>query len=288
MLSFILEICGSFALIVGGFVFVIKAVVERKVGKILWDLYGSVSSKTNLETKESLNIFSDWPDLQGEFGGRKVYVHPHKGSKRKKRPSKTIFGTETDIEIEEDIIITTPSTVLSPDSYEYELEVPNLNKHKYNVYSQSKLSDKKKDLLFSKEVSAKIHRLIGKNQEDFRALIIEPGLMMFSIYGLEFEDEVISRNLRGLVKIARTQENSLEKEDLNENFVNPRIQRLGKKSRTTLIKTIVSLLLLGASPYLFYLTIQDFSLFFLVGGIFSAVIAIANLYVLYEIKFKYG
>ncbi len=287
MLSFIIEICGSFALIVIGFVFLIKAIVERRVGKILWDLYGSVSSKTKLDTKESLNIFSDWPDLQGEIGGRKAYVHPHKGSKRKKRPSKTIFGIETDVEIEGDIIITKPSNKLSPDAYEYELEVPNLNKHKYNVYSQSKLSDEIKDRLFSKEVSAKINRLIEENQEDFRGLIIESGLMMFSIYGLELEDELISRNLRGLVKIARTQEKNVEKEALNENFVNPRIQRLGEKSRTTLIKTIVSLLLLGASPYLFYLTIQDFSLFFLVGGIFSAVIAIANLFILSEIKFKY-
>ncbi|MEF8873521.1 MAG: hypothetical protein V5A88_02490 [Candidatus Thermoplasmatota archaeon] len=285
MLPIWLEILGSFVVVILGFIYIMKKVVDHKVGKKIWKLYSEVSDRTDLKTRKSLNIFSDWPDLHGEIEGKKVYVHPNKGSKRKNRPSKTIFGIESDIELESDVIVLPSSTSMSPDAYEYEFEVPNLNKHNFSVYSQSKLDEEKVDDIFTKEVTGKINDLVKKNQENFRAIILEPGLVMFSIYSLEFEKDEVLENLKRSSKIVTAIEQNLGDEFLNENFVNLRIEKLSKGSRTTLVKTAASCILLGVSIYLFYQIIQGFSFFLMNAGIFALAISLLNLYILSKIRY---
>jgi len=282
-----LEIVGSFVVIFIGFLYLMKKVVDHKVGRDIWALYSDVSKLTSLKTRKSLNIFSDWPDLQGKIGKRTVYVHPNKGSKRKNRPSKTVFGVESDIELEGDVIVIPSSTALEPDAYEYEFEVTNLKKRKFLVYGQSRLDEEKLEQIFTKEVTGKINQLVKKNRAEFRAIILEPGLLMFSLYALEFEKEELVENLKKLSEIVKTMEEDLGEDYLNENFVNLRIEKLGEKSRTTLVKTVGSFILLGISIYLFYHMIQDFSLFLLNAGVFASASSVINFYILSEIKFRY-
>ncbi|MFW5907959.1 MAG: hypothetical protein ACOCTR_06315 [Candidatus Natronoplasma sp.] len=288
MLPLWLEVFGSFVVVIISFVYIMKHVVEYKVGKDIWDTYRDVSNETELEVRKSLNVFSNWPDLHGTADGKKVYVHPHKGSKRKNRPAKTIFGVESDIDVEGDLIVVPSTTELSPDSYEYGLDVPNLNKRKYDVYSQSKLNEKIADKIFTKEVTGKIHDLVQKDQEDFRALILEPGLVMFSQYGLELDAGEAPEKLKVLSNLVGAMEESVDSEGSNEDFVNLRIEKLDKKSRVGTVKTIFSCILLGVSFYFLYQLMQGFSFLFMNIGIFGLAIGVLNLYILAYIRLRYG
>lgn len=287
MLPILLEILISFFLIVIGLIYILKNVIEHKVGKEIWALYREISGRTDLELMMSLSFFSNWPDLRGEIKGKKVYVHPHKGSRRKNRAAKTIFGVENDIDLEGDIIIVPSSTLLSPEDYEFELDVPTLDKNNYNVYSQSRLDEEKIDDMFTKKISHYIHKLIEKNQEDFRAIILEPGIIMFSDYGLTLEKDRYISNLEELTEIVFAMEKNLGPEGTNEDFINTRIEKLIGESRTGIVKTMASLVLLGTAVVFLFQITQDFSFLLMNAGVLALIIGVLNIYIISDIGFKY-
>ncbi len=281
MLPLWIEILGSFLIIIFGLFYLLRIIYSHKAGRKIWDIYSEITEKTSLEVKKSLNILSDWPNLHGEIDGKEIYVHPNRGKRRS--PSKTIFAVETDIGLSEDIIITTSDTEVPEDSND--LDAQNLESYKYEVYSEGKYGDQFTEDLFSKKVSRDIHNLIKSNEENFRALILEDGLAMYSTFGIERDEKNISKNLKKLAEVVKGMDKNISEAD--EGVKSQRLIRMKEGTGSTAVKGIFPILLFGIAAYLFFQLINGFSFLFLNAAVLLAVIGSVKLYVLVYTMRKY-
>ncbi len=272
----------SFAIMVIVLFYLLKKIVSHRTSKDIWKLYSNISEKTDLEVKDSMRLISTWPNLFGKVGGKRAYIHPDKGNV-KKNPPKTVFAVESKIDIEDDIIVTDSESSAPEDTYD--LDVPSLNNYKYEVYGVSKLDEEKVDDLFSKKVAGKINSLIEDDQENFRGIIFEPGLVMFSTFNVDIDEEECMDILKKLSDIVEELEEGFS--DLNEELVSPRLYQISEGTKATTIKSAVMILLLGLGGFLLYRTYLNFSLIFLNIAIGALIIGLLNLYSTASTTWKY-
>ncbi|MBS3781891.1 MAG: hypothetical protein KGY66_03165 [Candidatus Thermoplasmatota archaeon] len=281
MLPSWLEIIGSFLIIIIGIFYLLRVIYNHRLGKKIWDVYEQVFENKNLEVKKSLNLLSNWPNLYGEIDGKKVYVHPDRGGR--KSPSKTIFAVKNKIDLSNDLIIN-KSEVNQPEGTD-ELEVQNINKYNLNIYSRGEIDEDQADSLFSSEIARKINKLIERNEEDFRAVIFEPGLAMFSTFKIDLDKDSISDNIKDFLEIVTHIEEKTSKS--NEHLESLRMMRIKEGTKSEYIKGLIPLLLFGVTGFLLYQTIQDFSLLFLNLTVVIALVGIVKLYVFLYNEWKY-
>ncbi|MFW5946430.1 MAG: hypothetical protein ACOCSJ_03770 [Candidatus Natronoplasma sp.] len=281
MLPSWLEILGSLIIIVIGIFYLIRIIYNHKIGKKIWDVYSEVSENKDLEVKKSLNLLSDWPNLYGELSGKKVYVHPDRGMR--KNPSKTIFAVENKLELPCDIIINTSEINQPKDTYE--LEIQNTKKYNLNIYSKREIDEDQVDEKFSREVLKKINKLIERDGEDFRAIIFESGLAMFSTFKINLDKDSISDNMEDFSEIVTYMEKNSP--ELNEYLESPRMMEISEGTKTSYIKGLIPFLLFVATGYLLYLIIQDFSFLFLNLIVVFTLVGTAKLYVFLHNERKY-
>jgi len=276
-----LEILGSAIIIFLGIIYLIRIIYNHRLGKKIWSIYKEVSENKDLEVKKSLNILSDWPNLYGHMNGKRVYVHPDRGGR--KSPSKTIFAVENKVDLSSDLIINS-SDVEQPEDTS-ELEVKNINKYNLNIYSSREIHNDQVDDLFSSKISRKINKLIERNEEDFRAIIFESGLAMFSTFKINLDKDNISDNIEGFSDIITDMEENTS--NINEHLKSPRMMEISEGTKSAYIKGVFPLFLFLLSGYLLYQTMQDFSLLFLNAAIVSGVVGIVKLYIFLHNELKY-
>ncbi|MFP4001187.1 MAG: hypothetical protein ACOCTN_03625 [Candidatus Natronoplasma sp.] len=281
MASNFLETLGIFAVMIGGSLYTVRLINAYRAGSEVWGVYDAASERIGVKVKRSLNLLSDWPNLFGKVSDRRVYVHPHKGIGS--RPSKTIFASESRIELPTELIISISDTDVPEGTKEIELE--NINKYNYNLYAKDDIESDHVKNLFLGEAGRKINDIIEKNQEDFRAIIFEPGLVMFSTFEIEMDKENISENVRDLCDMVDTlEENSPE---INEEIENPRMMQISKGSRSGVIKAIIPFLLFGIAGYMITQLMYDFSLLFLITSVILVLIGLLKLFVSFFNVWKY-
>lgn len=265
-----------------GFVIIIRTLLGNRYQKELWRTFSKVAQKFDLRVIHSSNIVSNYPDIYGQIDNRKIYLHPAKKKRgRKSRPAKTVFGVEHGIRIEDNVLITRKSTETKNDNL-MDLHVDKLKKYKLKVQSGSKLNENVIDDMIDNEVARKINDLIEESGDNFRALIIESGLLMFSTFGFEEEEDVIDEYIEKLYEITvKMEENLGEVEDVyNERFV-----QLDQRNYAIPIKygIDISLILIGA--YLIYSSFSDLSFIFLNIGVVIVLVALVRIYSLSSLLF---
>jgi len=281
MLPSWLEILGSLIIIVIVIFYLLRIIYDYRLGNKIWDVYNEVSENKNLEVKKSLNILSDWSNIYGNINEKRVYVHPDRGTR--KGPSKTIFAVENKMELPSDLIIN-KSEVNQPKDTK-ELEVQNIKKYDLNIYSKRKIDEDQVNDLFTSEVVKKINKLIDRNEEDFRAVIFESGLAMFSTFKINLDKDNISNNVEEFSDIVTDmEENSPE---INEHLKSPRMMKISEGTKSSYIKGLIPLLLFVVAGYLLYQVQQDFSFLFLNLGVVIALVGTVKLYIFLHNELKY-
>ncbi len=276
-----LEILGSLIIIVLGIVYLIRIIYDHRLGKKIWNIYNEISENKNLEVKKSLNLLSDWPNIYGEINGKRVYVHPDRGGR--KNPAKTIFSVENKIELPSDLIISKSEANQPKDTKE--LEVQNLKKYNLDIYSKREIDKEQVKDLFSNEVVKKINKLIERNEEDFRAVILQSGLAMFSTFKINLDEENILNNIEKFSDIVTDMEENTSK--INEHLKSPRMIKISEGTKSSYIKGLIPLLLFIVTGYILYQAMQDFSLLFLNAAIVIGVVGMVKLYVFLHNELKY-
>lgn len=276
-----LEILGFFILIVVGIIYLTRIIYNYKIGKKIWKVYTEIAEEIDLEVKKSLNVLSSWPNLFGELRGKRTYVHPDRGSR--KSPAKTIFAVENKMELPSDLIINKSDVDQPKDSHE--LGIQSINEHDLNIYTNAKIDEDEVDDLFTGEVGDKINELIQNNPEDFRAVIFESGLAMFSKFKIDLDKDSVSNDIDEFTEIVKDMEKSTSL--LNEDLDSPRMRKISKGTKSTHIKAIIPLIFFGISGYLIYRTAQNFSLLFLTAAAVLATIGGAKLFVALHNEWKY-
>lgn len=281
MLPSWLEILISLIIIVVGIFYLLRIIYNHRIGKKIWNVYSEVSEKENLEVKKSLNLLSNWPNLYGKIDGKRVYVHPNRGGR--KSPSKTIFAVENKMNLWSDLIITT-SEDNKPEDF-HELDIQNINKYNFDIYSKREIDESQFEGIFSSKVARKINKLINRNEEDFRAVIFEPGLAMFSTFKIDLDEDNISDNIEDFSEILTDMEENTSR--VNEDLKSQRMMKISEGTKSSYIKGLIPLLLFVGTGSLLYQVIQDFSFLFLNASIMIAAIGIAKLYVFLHNEWKY-
>ncbi len=281
MLPSWLEILGSLIIIVAGILYLLRITYDFRLGKKIRDVYNLVAKNKDLEVKKSLNLLSDWPNIYGEINEKRIYVHPDRGGR--KSPSKTIFAVENNIELPTDLIIN-KSEVSQPKDTE-ELEVQNIKKYSLDLYSKREIDEEQVNDIFSSEVAKKINKLIERNEEDFRAMIFESGLAMFSTFKINLDKDNISDNIEEFSDIVTDMEENTSK--INEHLKSPRMMKISEGTKTSYVKGLIPLLLFVITGYLLYQILNDFSFLFLNLTVVIALVGIVKLYVFLDNELKY-
>jgi len=281
MLPSWLEILGSAIVIFVGMFYLIRIIYNHRLGNKIWNVYNKVSESEDLVVKKSLNLLSDWPNLYGDMNGKRIYIHPDRGGR--KSPSKTIFAVENKIELPSDLIINKSEVDQPKDTSE--LDVKSINKYNLNIYTSRETDTNKVNDIFSSKISRKINKLIERNDEDFRAMIFESGLAMFSTFKIDLDKDNISNNIEEFSDIVTDmEENSPE---INEHLKSPRMMQISEGTKSSYIKGLIPLLLFVVAGYLLYQVQQDFSFLFLNLGVVIALVGTVKLYTFLHNELKY-
>lgn len=285
-MSFILELIGSFIVIILGFLGLIRILWGRKEKKKIWGSYRDLSDDAELELREGSGMSYSLPDLYGEMEGRKVYVHPGKGNK-KKRP-KTTYAVETKIPMDGSIIISSPETSEVEEGHP-SIDVPNIEKYDLAVNTESIENESIVKNLLSKKVSSKINHLASANKDDFRGLVLEPGLAMFSNFGIKRDIEKIKDTIGDVVELVDEMEKSSS--EIKDSLQNERLRKFSEKSKTVYLELSIMSAVLAFSIYLTYTSLMDmlnpsadFSIFFLNLGIVTMLISGSRLFSLASLR----
>lgn len=275
MASLILEIFISLVITVIGFVIILKIYFSGKFGKKIWDLYGEVAQECPLSRQEGRLGNYGLPDLFGEVKGRRVYVHPSKKRRGKgERPAKTIIAVENTLDISQDLIVSNPET--SDISGELpRLEITALERFDYRVNTPEGDGEKAYEI-FTDEVAKELNRMIVKNGESFRALILEPGAAMFSTYGMDMDKERMMDNLHRLIDLVDLMEETGPV--LEEGMISERFETISKKNSLLKIEMSILVILLGTAVYLIYDSILSRSYLFSNVGVILLLITSVRLY----------
>lgn len=268
MEHFWLQMIGTGIISILGGLGLMKVFISGKSRNEVWSLYEELSDEMELQRSEGSTANYGLPDLSGEKEGRKIYIHPVRG--KKKQPPKTIYGVEHDFTVEGDIIVTSPETS-SLEKELPELDIPSLKKYDYQVVTENHKNEDMANKIFSRKAASKLNRMISRAGDDFRALIIESGLVMFSTYGIKDDGEQIKERSSDLIDLVEEMEESSGIEGGTPS--NERIEKIAEKSRTVYLEVGMMGALLAVSAYLFINVMSNFSIFFLSLAIIMALIA---------------
>ncbi len=276
-MSMIFEIIIILLSAVIGFVLIIRTWLGYRYQKELWSIFNKVAEKFGLKVRHSTTILSNYPDIYGTIDDRKVYLHPAKRKRgRKSSPAKTVFGVEHGIRVEEPIIITKPSTETRKEDL-MELEVDKISKYKLKIKGESKLDENRLKDMVDNTVARKINSIIEESGDNFRALIIEPGLLMFSTFGFEQDESVINGYIEGLYEIALKMEDNLgEVEDV----YNERFYQLDETNYALPLKYVIDITLALLGIYIIFSSLGEMSFIYINVGIVILAVAAVMLFTL--------
>ncbi len=275
MASFVLDFVGSFVLAVLGFLALIKIIKSARARKQVWDAFKEFEDESELDRREGLSISYGVPDIVGYIDDRKVYIHPVRSKKGKKpRPAKTIYAIESNIDVNKNVIISSPETTeQNPDLAE--LEVPTLKRYGLKVNTERYDNHKAVEHMVSKDVATMINRLFVKHGDDFRALILEPGIVMFSTFKIDIDTEQMKEKLYDTIKLVESMEDNLPESE--ESIQNERLEELEKTSKTVYADMVIMTLVIAASIYIIYDSLKGMSFLFVNLGMILSLLAGARL-----------
>ncbi|MFW5898349.1 MAG: hypothetical protein ACOCT7_00680 [Candidatus Saliniplasma sp.] len=271
-MSAILEILGVLVIAVLGFLGLMKIVYSMRARKDIWIFYKKLSKKLGLELREGHGGNYGMPDLYGKINDRKVYVHPVRG--KKKAPPKTVYAAEIDLKLDEKVIISSPETSEVEEDLP-KVEIPQLERYDLEAFTESQRDRSSVKKLITKKAASKLNGLLKKNGDMFRALIIESGLVMFSTYGIDMDEQKLKYNLGEVEKLAIIFEES--EEEGPRKVKNERLEAIEKKSRLVYMEFGFMSLLTVLGLYLVYTSIFGLSFFFINMGIVLFMIAGARM-----------
>jgi len=271
MASFVIDLVGSFVLAVLGFLALIKVIRSARARKQVWDAFKDHDEHSALERREGLSVSYGMPDLVGEIEERMVYIHPVRAKKGKHpRPAKTIYAVESGIDVNENLIISSPETT-DQDVNLAELDVPKLERYGLKVDTERYDNQEMMNKLVTDEVANKINRMVVKNKNDFRALILEPGIVMFSTFKIDVDREQMKEKMDDLVKLVESMEKNCS--GLDHGLTNKRLEELNKVSRTVYADILVMVGVIAASIYIILDSLKGMSFIFLNLGIVLSLLA---------------
>lgn len=269
-----IEIIVSVAVTFFGILLILRFFKRGRYGKILWSVFKSTFKESKVELIKGKKTRYGLPDIYGKLDGRGVYIHPVPGKRGRNRESMTI-AVENDIEISSDILISSPETSKIRDET-IDLDVPNLNKYGYIVSSKKGKVEDEAKRIFTKEVSTKVHRLIEDHKKNFRAVMVESGLCLFS----KFEWETDKQNLKDIIYRLKELSEELEKntEKINEDFTNERLDYFYQGSYKKQVDIIFTGILISISLFLLYSLMDSFSFIFFDVAVIALAVALVRIY----------
>lgn len=282
-MSMIFEIIIVLLSAVLGFIIIIRTLLTNKYQKELWSTFSNVARKFRLNVRNSSTIKSNYPDIYGKIDDRKVYLHPAKKKRGfKSRPAKTVIGLELGARIEESIIITKSSTETKKDDL-LELDVDKLKKYKLKVKSESKLNENILSEMIDNSVARKLNNLIEESGDNFRALIIESGLLMFSTYGFQGSEDTINEYIQDLYEITVEMEENLGE---IEDIYNERFAQLEERNYAIYFKYIIEISLALVGIILIISSFEGMYFVLLNIGIVILAVALVMIYSLTSLILK--
>lgn len=282
-MSMIFEIIIVLLSAVLGFIIIIRTLLTNKYQKELWSTFSNVARKFRLNVRNSSTIKSNYPDIYGKIDDRKVYLHPAKKKRGfKPRPAKTVIGLELGAGIEESIIITKSSTETKKDDL-LELDIDKLEKYKLKVKSESKLNENILKEMIDNSVARKLNNLIEESGDNFRALIIESGLLMFSTYGFQGSEDTINEYIQDLYEITVEMEENLGE---IEDIYNERFAQLEERNYAIYFKYIIEISLALVGIILIISSFEGMYFVLLNIGIVILAVALVMIYSLTSLILK--
>ncbi|MFW6040589.1 MAG: hypothetical protein ACOC85_01995 [Thermoplasmatota archaeon] len=275
-----LEIIGSILIAAISLLLIIRTLFRNRYGRELWKLYKSIFQEIGVYDIVGSKTSHGMPNIFGKINDRRIYIHPVSGKKKSTQKNTTI-AVEHGLDISEDIVISWPETA-SVEDEAITLKVDNINKYDYLVLSRDGSNEKLANKLFNKKVSTKIHRIIKKNGKQFRAIIIESGLALFSIFGWDFEKSELKDSITDIIRIVEGLEKNSE--EIKEEIKNERLDYFSKKSKRIYGELIYSGALIGISVYLIKMLLQEYSLLFLTISVVFITTALVRAFDIYTTK----
>ena len=274
MMSFIFEIIIILISAILGFLVIMRIWLSYRYQKELWSIFNKVTEKFGLKVRHSSTITSNYPDIYGTIDERKVYLHPAKRKRfLKSRPAKTVIGVEHGIRVEDNIIITRPSTKTKEEDL-VDLDVKKLTKYKLKIKSASKLNEDLLKDMVDKTVARKINKIIEESGDNFRALIIEPGLLMFSTFGFEQDEDIIDEYIEEMYEVALKMEDNLgEVEDV----FSERFSQLDERNYALPLKYVIDITLALVGVYMILSSLDSMAFIFINIGIVILAVAVVML-----------
>ncbi|MFW6196680.1 MAG: hypothetical protein ACOC5D_05015 [Thermoplasmatota archaeon] len=282
-MSMIFEIIIVLLSAVLGFILIIRTLLSNRYQKELWSTFSNVARKFGLNVRNSSTIKSNYPDIYGKIDDRKVYLHPAKKKMGfKPRSAKTVIGLELGARIEESIIITKSSTETKKDDL-LELDIDKLEKYKLKVKSESKLNENILKEMIDNSVARKLNNLVKESGDNFRALIIESGLLMFSTYGFQGSEDTINEYIQDLYEITVEMEENLGE---IEDIYNDRFAQLEERNYAISFKYIIEISLALVGMILIISSFEGMYFVLLNIGIVILAVALVMIYSLTSLILK--
>ena len=282
-MSFIFEVIIILMSAIFGFLLIMRIWLSYRYQKDLWAIFSKVADKFGLKVIHSSTITSNYPDIYGTIDERKVYLHPAKRKRFiKSKPAKTVIGVEHGIRVEDNIIITRPSTKTKEEDL-VDLEVDKLTKYKLKIKSGSKLNEDLLNDMVDNTVARKINNIIEESGDNFRAMIIEPGLLMFSTFGFEQDEDLIDEYIQEMYEIALKMEDNIgEVEDV----FSERFAQLDERNFALPLKYIIDITLALLGVYMILSSLDSMSFIYINVGIVILTVAMVMLITLTSLVIK--
>ncbi len=282
-MAFIFEVIIILLSAIMGFLIIMRIWLSYRYQKELWSIFSKVARKFGLKVRHSSTITSNYPDIYGTIDERKVYLHPAKRKRFiKSRPAKTVIGLEHGIRVEDNIIITRPSTKTKEEDL-LDLEVDKLTKYKLKIKSGSKLNEDLLKDMVDNTVARKINEMIEQSGDNFRAMIIEPGLLMFSTFGFEQDEDVIDDYIEGMYDIAVKMEDNLGE---IEDVFSERFAQLDERNFALPLKYVIDITLALVGIYMILRSLESMSFIYINIGLVILAIAVVMLITLTSLVMK--
>lgn len=261
--------------LVFGLLSLLKIYSTGRDRKEVWSVFHQVAKDMDLEIKDGPPTGYGYPDLYGTVQGREVYVHPVEG--KGKNHGSTVYGVRNKIDFKGDIIVTSPETTIIEDEVSV-LDVPSLSKKGLEIRSDIRSNQGLARKLFNDKTVRKLKRMIDEEGDDFRALIIEPGVCMFSTHEVPKDTSVIEERIVDTVELVdRLEGNS---PSIKAKVSSERFDRIATKYHASLfdLAMMIGVFLLG-----FYLLLSipmGFSWIFLNLGAMLVLVSLTRISIL--------
>ncbi len=255
--------------IIVGFFIIMNIHNAWKYRRDYWYVFRKTAKKLEMEVKEGPMAEYGLPNLYGKLGGKEVYVHPVK----RKKQENAVFAVSNSIMFEGDIVITSPETTeLKADIST--IKVPSFEREGLEVKSNIRSNRELVDKLFTEKEVDMLKKLVKKKGYVFRALIIEPGICMFSTYKIPKDADDIQNTLNSLVKLVKGLESNTTKEEV----YNKRFQKVSRRNNMIVLEMGMMLFFLSTGTIMIISVPGAFSWIALNIGIILILISILRIF----------